>query len=133
MVARLVLLGRIGLVPLRYWLVFLGFLYIVVCGSILNALSPDVAFAGIRFYFKYVPLFLLPFAFDYSEKDVKRLFTLVMILAFIQIPLAVRQRFFMFADKLSGDVVTGTTASSGGLAVLSVALALGCSRALLRC
>ena len=123
-VARIVLLGRIGLIPLRYWLVFLGFLYVVVCGSILNHLSPDVAFAGIRFYFKYVPLFLLPFAFDYSEKDVNRLFGLVVVLALVQIPLAVRQRFFKFATELSGDVVTGTTGSSGGLAVLGVALVL---------
>lgn len=121
-VARIVLLGRVALIPLRYWLVFLGFLYVVVSGAVLNDLSPDVAFAGIRFYFKYVPLFLLPFAFEYSEKDIKRLFTIVMVLAFVQIPLAFRQRFFTYADLLSGDVVTGTTASSGGLAVLGVAL-----------
>lgn len=123
-VARLVLMGRIALVPVRYWLVFLGFLYAVVSGSILNDLAPDVAFAGIRFYFKYVPLFLLPFAFDYSEKDIKRLFALVAILALVQIPLALRQRFFKFATDLSGDIVTGSTGSSGALAVLGVALVL---------
>ena len=123
-VARIVLLGRIGLIPLRYWLVFVGFLYVVACGSILNHLSPDVAFAGIRYYFKYVPLFLLPFAFDYSAKDIQRLFGVVIVLALLQIPFAFHQRFFEFATELSGDVVRGTTGSSGGLAVLGVALVL---------
>ena len=123
-VARIVLLGRIGLLPLRYWLVFVGFLYVVVCGSILNHLSADVAVAGIRYYFKYVPLFLLPFAFDYSEKDIKRLFGVVTVLALVQVPVAFHQRFFEFATELSGDNVRGTTGSSGGLAVLGVALVL---------
>ncbi len=123
-IARIVLLGRMRSFPVSYWLVFFGFVYIVVCGSVLNKLSPDVAFAGIRFYFRYVPIFLLPFAFDYSERDIKRLFAVVMVLAFVQIPLALRQRFFSHVDLLSGDVVRGTTSSSGGLAVLGVTLVL---------
>ncbi len=123
-IARIVLLGRIGLIPVRYWLVFLGFLYIAISGGVLNDLSPDVAVAGIRFYFRYVPLFLLPFAFDYSEKDIKRLFVLIVTLAFIQVPLALRQRFLKFASDPSGDIVTGSMGSSGGLAVLGVALIL---------
>ncbi len=99
-------------------------MYVVVCGSILNDLSPDVAFAGIRYYFRYVPLFMLPFAFDYSETDIKRLFVLLVVLALVQVPFAFRQRFFKFASDLSGDIVTGTIGSSGALAVLSVALIL---------
>jgi hypothetical protein len=120
---RLLITRRLVLVPLRYWLLFIGFVYVVVSGSILNAVRPDVTFAGVRFYFKYVPLFLLPFAFDYSDKDIKRLLTLLAGIALLQVPIAFRQRFFVFTDSKtlgSGDVITGSLGGSGNLSLFLV-------------
>ena len=120
---RLLVTRRLLDVPLRYWLLFLGFVYIVVSGSILNEVRPDVTFAGVRFYFKYIPLFLLPFAFDYSEKDVRRLLILLAGFALVQVPIAFRQRFFVFTDAKtlgSGDVITGTLGGSGNLSLFLV-------------
>ena len=122
-IARLIVMRGLAIVPLRYWLVFLAFVYVVASGTILNGVSPDVTFAGIRFYFKYVPLFLLPFAYEYSEKDIRRLYLLLGAFALIQIPVAFRQRFVTFTDVYTagtGDVITGTLSLSTSLSVFLV-------------
>ena len=121
-VARLVATRRFSRLPMRYWLAFLCFLYVIVAGLILNEVSPGVVFGGVRFYFKYVPLFLLPFAFDYSQADSKRLFVLVGALALIQIPLALHQRFFEYSDTISGDVITGSLGSSTSLSLFAIGM-----------
>ena len=119
-IARLVATQRIAAIPLKYLLVFSGFCYVVVSAIILNDVSPAVTFAGIRNYFLYVPLFLLPFAYDYSAKDAKKQFVVVLGLALLQVPIAFRQRFFEYSDP-SGDVVTGTL-GFGASGILSVFL-----------
>ena len=121
-VIRLVASRRFSQIPIRYWLVMLCFLYVIVSGLILNEVSPDVVFGGIRFYFKYVPLFLLPFAFDYSQADIKRLFVLLAALALIQVPLAFRQRFSEFSHLATGDVITGSLGSSTSLSLFAIGM-----------
>ena len=122
--ARLVALRRFGLVPLRYWVVFFVFTYVVVSSAIVNHVAPDVTFAGIRFYFRYVPLFLLPFAFDYDERDVRRLGILLVVLALIQVPVAFKQRFieYVAAVDRSGDAISGTLSLSNSLSLFSVGM-----------
>ena len=121
-IGRLVATGRLSQIPLRYWIVFLCFLYVVVSGLILNEVSPGVVVGGIRFYFKYIPLFLLPFAFDYSPADAKRIFKMLSVLALIQIPLALRQRFSEYSGIVSGDVITGSLGSSTSLSLFAIGM-----------
>jgi len=122
-IPRLVALRRFGLVPLRYWMVFFLFTYVVVSAAIINHVSSEVTFAGIRFYYRYVPLFLLPFAFDYAPRDVKRLFMLLIALMLIQLPVAFHQRFVEYAfDPQNGDVISGTLSLSTSLSLLSVGM-----------
>jgi len=85
-----------------------------------------VTFAGIRTYFKYVPLFLIPFAYAYSQRDLNILFRIVVLLALVQIPVAFYQRFVEYSKLLTGDVVTGTfgVGGSGTLSILLVCCAL---------
>lgn len=120
---RLVVLRRFGLVPFRYWIVFLVFTYVVASAAIVNDVSPDVTFAGTRFYFRYVPLFLLPFAFDYTDRDLKRLMILLAALALIQIPVAFKQRFVEYVSAPeNGDVISGTLSLSTSLSLFSVGM-----------
>lgn len=119
--ARLIVTRRFTSIPIGYWVVSLGFTYVVICAAVVNDVSPEATFGGFRFFYKYVPLFLLPFAYNYTETDVKRLFMLVMGMTILQIPVALRQRFQEYAvDNLSGDVVTGSLSVSGSLSLLSV-------------
>jgi len=125
-IARLVVTRRIGAIPPRYLLVFFGFMYVVISGTLLNQVSPDVTVAGIRSYFKYVPLFLIPFAYTYSQRDLNVLLWVIVLLALIQIPVAIHQRFVEYSWLMTGDVVTGTFAvgASGTLSILLVCCAL---------
>ena len=121
-IAKIVLTGRVGLIPLRYWLLFLGFSYVAISAVVVNDVSPDVTIGGIRFYFRYVPLFLLPFAFDYSDKDLRRLFVLFVTLALVQIPVAFKQRFVEYTKERSGDLITGTLSLSTSLTLFCVGM-----------
>jgi len=119
-VARLIASKRFGMIPARYWLTFLAFCYVAVSAILINDVSPDVIFAGVRTYFKYVPLFLLPFAYEYSETDLKRVLMLVLALALVQVPVTLHQRFFEFSAFSSGDSVVGTLAIPAAGSVLSL-------------
>ena len=116
------LTGRFVLIPLRYWLLFLGFPDVAISAAVVNGVSPDVTIGGIRFYFRYIPLFLLPFAFDYSDKDLRRLFILLVALALVQIPVAFKQRFIEYAKVVSGDVITGTLSLSTSLTLFCIGM-----------
>ena len=119
---RLVATQRLFAVPLKYMMVFMGFCYVVVSAAAMNDVSPQVSFAGARNYFKYLPLFLIPFAYHFSAEDIRKQFVVVVGLALIQIPVTVRQRFFQFkaSDFASGDVITGTLGGSGLLSIFLV-------------
>lgn len=109
-------------IPLKYMIVFFSFCYVAVAAAILNDVSGATTFGGIRSYFKYVPLFLMPFAYDYSVRDLNKHFVFFLVLAFLQIPTSLRQRFIVHAAERSGDVVTGTTDSSGTLTFFLIAI-----------
>ena len=121
-ILRLVTSRGLSRIPLRYWIVFLCFLYVVISGLILNKVSPGVIVGGIRFYFKYLPLVLLPFAFDYSQADAKRLFKVLAVLALLQALLALRQRFSEYSNVVTGDVITGSLGSSTSLSLFAIGM-----------
>ena len=120
-VVRLIATKRLGRIPLRYVLLFSAFCYVVISGALVNHLSPEVLFAGLRTYFKYVPLFLLPFAYDYSDRDIKYQFVALLCLGLLQIPVSFYQRFIQYRDSHRVDVITGTLAG-GGSGTLSIVL-----------
>jgi hypothetical protein len=118
---RLVATQRIFAVPLKYLIAFLGFCYVVVSAAVLNDVSAAVTFAGVRNYFKYVPLFLLPFAYVYSPNDVRKQLMVVLLVALVQIPLSFFQKFVEYSWENTGDVVNGTM-GAGGSGRLSIFL-----------
>ncbi len=114
---RLIATGNIATIPMKYIGVFLGFVYVTIAGALINGVSPDVIFAGIRTYFKYVPIFLLPFAYNYERADLRKMLGLMLGLLVIQTPLTLWQRFSEFSNVFTGDSVTGSLATTAALAV----------------
>ncbi len=109
-------------VPLKYLLLSSAFFYVVVSGIILNDTSSLTVVAGIRTYFKYLPLLLLPLAFDYSTNDLKKQFIVLIILGLMQTPVALVQRFILYQNTDSGDGITGTLLLSGSLSIVLIGL-----------
>ena len=117
---------KIALSPKYVAIGFLITLHLIL-GMILNWYTSGTLIAGIRDYFRFVPLFLLPAVIDFAEKDISRLlkFTLVLLLA--QTPVAIFQRLFVYPIHPTGDVVRGTldTGSINSILIITVMTVFG--------
>jgi hypothetical protein len=123
--ALFVVAGLIGTrnwtrIPLKYLLVFAMFCYVVMMGLLLNGVSGDTAFAGIRTYFKYVPVFLIPFAFSFSDASIRNHLIVLVLVMFAQVPVTIWQRFVEFRSLATGDFISGTLTSTSSIAILAV-------------
>jgi len=98
-----------------YWILFFFIVLHIIFGLVLNSTPTTVIFAGIRTYFKYIPLFLVPLVFTFTNEQIKKQLKLLLFLAIIQLPIAVYQR--MTTNKYTGDYVMGTLDGSGMLTI----------------
>lgn len=108
------------------WGIFF-FLYITIIsiGIILNTVSPGTIIGGIRSYFKFLPFFFLPIMYEFSGKQIAQQLKFLLLLALMQGPLALFQKFVQFGITSSGDRISGTLTSGGQLPILlACALAL---------
>ena len=108
-------------IPIKYWLIFICFIYIVIAGIIINEISTLTVIAGIRVYFKFIPIFLLPLAFDYSINDLKKQFLALLLLGILQLPVSIWQKFILEAHN---DLVSGTLNSSNALSIMMISIIL---------
>ena len=118
--AAYVLMTRKIIIPAKYALLFFLLLLHVVSGIILNDVDEGVVVGGIRTYFKYIPLFLIPAIFwseGWKVFDNK----VLLIIALTQLPAAVLQRFVFFAGGGTGDVVRGTAATGSMMSIFLLA------------
>jgi hypothetical protein len=106
----------VHLSPLYVFLFLLIGLHIFF-GTIVNQVPTTTVFVGIRTYFRYLPFFLLPLVYDFSEKELQGQIAVLMVLSAIQLPISVYQRFVESAGLLTGDFVQGTLGSSGTLTI----------------
>ena len=105
-------------VPPRYKAYIGAFIFIGVVGVILNTVSAGPMITGIRNYFKYLPFFLLPFAYHFTSRDLKWQLKWLVPLIAIQVPLAVYQRLVLYPTQY--DLVSGTVGISSLLTILLV-------------
>ncbi|MCP5181850.1 MAG: hypothetical protein H6994_18300 [Pseudomonadales bacterium] len=119
-IGRIIVRRSWNQIPPKYILLFVGFFVVLVAGIVLNDVQGDTIFAGTRYYLRYFPVFLLPFAYDYDEQDIRVLTRLFLALMLIQIPIVLWQRFIFGAGVVTGDIVTGTFASGTGLVVAGI-------------
>ena len=112
--------------PPRYvWLLVALFLVCLI-GLVAEAVSPGPLVSGLRNFFKFFPLLLLPAVYDFSDKQLKVLLGTFLSMAALQVPVAYFQRFVQFSDRMhTGDPITGTVTVSSSLTMtLCLAIAL---------
>ena len=92
----------------------------ILIGVIVNDVQSGSIFYGLRRYARYIPVFLAPVVFRFSDRDLSRQLVIVLALALLQVPFAIYQRLVDFPKSFSGDVVFGTLMDSGILSVFLV-------------
>jgi hypothetical protein len=124
-VATIVVVGCIW----RNQSIALSFKYVVIIavaavhlvnGIVINAVPSGALVAGIKLYCKYLPFFLLPLVYPFSERQISGQLRFLLFLCILQLPVAVFQRFFMYSDLGTGDVVMGTLAASSFLSIVLI-------------
>lgn len=111
----------------KYVLLLAAFIIQLIAGIILNSVEPGTVFAGIRYYFKYAPLFLLPAVYIYSDGQMLRQLKFLLCLALIQFPVVIYQYFFQKIpghDTLDLDNVSGTLPITSILSIYLISVIL---------
>ncbi len=109
----------------KYWLVLGALALVILCGIINNNPGAGPLITGLRFYFRAAPLFFLPAVLPMTEAQLIRQLKVVLALAFIQLPVAVYQRWVVFSEgRFSGDSVQGTLMDSGILSMFLICTVL---------
>jgi len=112
--------------PVRYVWLLVAFILVCLIGVVAQVVEPGALVAGLRNYFKFLPVLLLPAVYRFSDRQLRIFLGIFLLLAVLQVPLAFFQRFVQFSDSMhTGDPVTGTVTSSSSLTlVLCLAIAL---------
>jgi len=110
------------------YLIFFSLFFIVMLGGIvINGVSEGVILAGLRIYLKYVPFFLLPLVYTFSDQQINRQLKFLLTLSLLQFPVTVYQRLIKYEVGRTGDLIGGTlgASTSGTLSIyLSCVIAL---------
>ena len=112
----------------KYLVFFVIFLLSIMAGIAMNSVQPGAVFSGMLIYFRYIPFFLLPVVYEFSEEDISSQLKLLLGLALLQFPISFMQRFYVFSGGRSGDSVIGTLGLSSHLSIVligSAAVLLG--------
>lgn len=106
-------------IPVKYSLLLIIYFTHIALGFLLNDVTGWTILSGTRIYTKFIPIFLIPIVFPLTEKEFKRMVKFIFILAMIQFPVVLFQRFVLYAESLSGDPMGGTLghSASGVLAI----------------
>jgi hypothetical protein len=122
--ALVVLLGvhqNFRFVSGKYLLIFAALLVVVVCGILVNQVPPGPTLAGMRYYLRAIPFFLVPAVFDFRDRQLKPLLILIFALSILQVPVACYQRYEVATHGLfTGDFVSGTMMESGYLSIFLI-------------
>jgi hypothetical protein len=78
-----------------------------VISAFINGASFEVVVLGMRNFFLYVILFYVISQLRFEEQFIKRAVKVLLVVAFLQVPIAIAQRLVNI-DFASGDVVVGT-------------------------
>jgi hypothetical protein len=111
----------------RYGVFIVALLFTLVVGYMIQDVPDGAMLAGARSYLKFLPFFLLPAVHRFTPKQLQTQLMLVLVLALMQMPLALYQRFVEFAGSMhTGDPVKGTLTTSSAMSMFMVAVIAGC-------
>ena len=105
--------------PGRYLVLFLLLSLALIAGLIFNEVQSGAVFYGLRKYFRYVPILLLPILVKFPIKERIRHFKFFLFCAFWQLPAVIYQWETQrpTESNTSGDFMVGTLTTSGALTV----------------
>ncbi|MGH8501118.1 MAG: hypothetical protein ACREVE_01345 [Gammaproteobacteria bacterium] len=106
------------MIPPKYIFLFGTMFVLIFAGIVTNTVQSGAVFAGLRTYFRYAPIFLLPLVYYFSDGQIKGYLKFVLLLALLQVPLAVYQK--VTAINPSGDHIVGTLGTPGTLSIFLV-------------
>jgi hypothetical protein len=105
----------------QYWLVFGALVISIVCGIIVNSVPAGPIFAGIRLYLRAMAWFLVPAVFAFSDAQLRTQLRVLLLIAVLQLPLAIQQRWTtMGQGKVTGDWTSGTLLISSMLSIFLI-------------
>ena len=96
----------------------------ITLGTVVNNVDPGTIATGMRPYVKWIPVFLLPTIYHFSNTHLNKQIKLVLALSILQCPITLYQRFIQYRSYDSGDVITGTFggSASGALSIFLVSI-----------
>jgi len=130
-VAMLVVLARIMgghrvAFDWRYGLFLAVLLFTIVFAYTVQDVPDGAMLAGVRSYVKFLPFFLLPAVHRFTPRQLQTQLMLLLVLATLQTPLALYQRFVEFGNAMhTGDPIKGTLTTSSAMSMFLVAVIAG--------
>ena len=119
-----VLLGvrnRFRYVRPEYWFAFGAIVVVMLFGVLANGVATGPVIAGVRFYVRALPLFLLPAVYAFTDRQVRVQLLVLLGATLLQLPLTIWQKNReMFFGNSSGDFVMGTLGGSGLLSIFLI-------------
>lgn len=103
-----------------YWLVLGAIALNMLCGVLVNSVDAGPVFAGLRTYFRAIPLLLLPAVYAFSDEQVEQQMSLLLKLAILQLPIALYQSLQPY---VTGDSIYGTLMVSSILSMFLICVA----------
>lgn len=101
----------------KYVFIGVSFIITILVGFFLNDMKASTMVLGIRDYFRYIPIFLVPAVYTFTESDIKKLLLFILGLSLLQTPVGIWQYLTLYPIHQTGDVVRGTLSNSGILSV----------------
>lgn len=100
-------------VDIKYLILFFIVCLHFLAGAVINAEDPVVIVSGLRNYLKYMPLFLLPLAYSFSDEEMKGQLKFLIALGLLQVPLVTIQVFILSwgPDHVAGTLGIGSILS----------------------
>jgi hypothetical protein len=113
--------------------VFGGLVLTMSCGILANQVDSGPLFGGLRNYLRAMPLFFLPVAYAFEDRQLRKQLNLLFGICLLQCPLALYQRLSTLArGNQTGDETAGTLISSGILSLFLVCAGCVLTAAFLR-
>ncbi len=125
-VALIIVLGRlVGGRRLEfgrpYAVFFAMFFFVLLFGFLAEGVPTGPIVAGLRDYVKFIPFFLLPAVYPFTDKQLAVQLRWLMGILVLQMPLAVFQRFVQYGGSMhTGDPIRGSVTTSSSLSLLMV-------------
>lgn len=108
--------GRI-VIKSKFIVLFALFYISVAIGVVVNDVHSGAVISGLRYYLRFLPFFIIPFIYRFSEKELGTQLKLLAALSAMQLPVSLYQRFILGGDSLTGDIVKGTFVTGGHEAI----------------